>query len=76
MEDPVYEGRHLTMFLAGDDATAKGVAAELARDVGFDPVDVGPLARARLLEPLAMLWITLAYPMGLGRDFAITLLRR
>jgi hypothetical protein len=39
-------------------------------------VDAGPLARARLLEPLALLWITLAYPQGLGRDFAFGLLRR
>jgi predicted dinucleotide-binding enzyme len=32
--------------LAGDDADALKVAAELVRDAGFDPVIVGPLARA------------------------------
>jgi hypothetical protein len=32
--------------------------------------------RARLLEPLAMLWIKLAFAQGLGRDFAFLLARR
>jgi predicted dinucleotide-binding enzyme len=32
--------------LAGDDADALKVAADLVRDAGFDPVIVGPLARA------------------------------
>jgi len=33
--------------LASDDAEALKVAASLVRDAGFDPVIVGPLARAR-----------------------------
>jgi len=32
----------------GDDPTAKKVAAQLIRDVGFDPIDAGPLEIARL----------------------------
>ena len=39
----------------GDDDDAKGVAAELIRDVGFDPVDAGPLRIARYTEPFALL---------------------
>lgn len=66
----------ITMFLCGDDAAAKATVAGLVRDAGMDPVDVGPLVRARLLEPLAMLWITLAYAQGLGRAFALTVVRR
>ncbi|MBI2568772.1 MAG: NADPH-dependent F420 reductase [Candidatus Schekmanbacteria bacterium] len=64
-----------TMFYAGDDAAAKGVAAGLARDLGFTPVDVGALREARLLEPLAMLWITLAYKQGLGPEISLQLVR-
>ncbi|MBV8601621.1 MAG: hypothetical protein JO359_08685, partial [Candidatus Eremiobacteraeota bacterium] len=38
--------------------------------------DDGPLSAARLLEPLAMLWITFAYRQGFGREFAFGILRR
>lgn len=65
-----------SMFFCGDDAAAKAVAAELVGALGFDPVDCGPLAQARYLEPLAMLWITLALKHGYGRDIAFRLLRR
>jgi predicted dinucleotide-binding enzyme len=39
-------------------------------------IDVGPLINARLIEPLAMLWIELAYKQGMGTDIAFKLLRR
>jgi 8-hydroxy-5-deazaflavin:NADPH oxidoreductase len=39
-------------------------------------IDAGELAMARLLEPVAMLWINLAFTTPLGRDFAFKLLRR
>lgn len=45
------------MFAAGDEANAKSVALGLVGDLGFDARDAGPLKMARLLEPLAMLWI-------------------
>ena len=38
-------------LVLNDDAEAKRVAAKLAADVGFDPVDLGPLSASRLLEP-------------------------
>ena len=64
------------MPLAGDDAEAKAMVAKLAEELGFEAVDAGPLKVARLLEPLAMLWIKLAYAQRLGRDFAFSLIRR
>ena len=76
MENPDYGGQPVTMFYAGDDAAAKQAAHQLAGDIGFEPIDAGPLANARLLEPLAMLWIYLAYPGGQGREIAFRLLRR
>lgn len=76
MADPNYGGTPTTMLYAGDDAAAKGVAARLARELGFDPVDFGPLAGARLLEPFALVWITLAVKQNLGRDFALNVVRR
>ncbi len=76
MENPVYEGRAIPMFYCGDDAEAKQVAAGLAADLGFAAVDAGPLTNSRLLEPLAMLWIWLAYPGGQGREFAFQIVKR
>lgn len=51
-------------FFCGDDPAAKRLVAQLASDLGFDPVDAGPLVNARLLEPLALLWIRLAGAYG------------
>jgi len=76
MENPSYPDGAATMFYCGDDAGAKQIAHQLAADLGFDPVDAGPLRQARLLEPLALLWITLAYQQGMGRDIAVRLMRR
>lgn len=76
MADPRYGEARATMFLAGDDAAACDVAAALARDLGFDAIPVGKLDQARLLEPLAMLWIRLALVLGHGRNIALVLARR
>jgi predicted dinucleotide-binding enzyme len=64
------------LYLAGDDPAAKQAVAELARTLGFESVDVGPLRNARHLESLAMLWIHLATVGGKGREVAFKLLRR
>jgi predicted dinucleotide-binding enzyme len=76
MSDPRYGTEAATMFYAGDDAAAKQTAARLANDLGFDPVDAGPLANARFLETLAAFWGALAYGQHMGRGIAFRLLRR
>ena len=58
------------MFMAGDDDAAKGIVAGLLSDIGFQPFDTGALVRARLLEPLAMVWINQAIFRGKGRTWA------
>lgn len=64
----VYEARRRAkrpdMLYCGDDAGAKQVAAQLIRDVGFAPLDVGPLRMARFTEPFTMLIAQLAYERG------------
>src|SRR5438046_3093810 len=40
-----------SLVYCGDDASSKKIAAQLIRDVGFDPVDAGPLRIARYTEP-------------------------
>ncbi len=76
MANPAYPSGPITMYIAGDDVEAKQVVAGLAQDLGFTPLDTGPLMAARYLEPLAMLWIHLAFRQGFGPTFALTLTRR
>jgi 8-hydroxy-5-deazaflavin:NADPH oxidoreductase len=54
-----------SLVYCGDDQGAKDLTAGLIRDVGFDPVDAGPLLTARYLEPFALLVGYLAYE-GVG----------
>jgi NADPH-dependent F420 reductase len=76
MADPVYGSQGLSMLLCGDDAEAKQVAADLARQLGFEPVDVGPLRSARYLEAVAMLWIDMALLQGFGTNFGFHVVKR
>jgi predicted dinucleotide-binding enzyme len=76
MADSHYPGGKLVMLVAGDDEPAKKVVLGLASDLGFDPVDAGPLSMSRYLEPMAMVWIKLAITQKMGRDFGFALLRR
>lgn len=76
MEDTRYPSGKPMMLYCGDDAAAKGVAKRLADDLGFDPVDFGPLSNARYSESVAMSWIWLAVKGGIGRDIAFLLGRR
>jgi 8-hydroxy-5-deazaflavin:NADPH oxidoreductase len=56
----------LTLFVASDNAKAKQAVMQLGKDIGFEPVDAGPLKAARYLEPMAMLIINLGYRLGMG----------
>src|SRR5438105_1710093 len=70
----VYEARRKatrpSLVYCGDDESGKQVAAELIRDVGFDPVDAGPLRIARYTEPFALLVAQLAYEGAEGPELA------
>ncbi|HEV2110117.1 MAG TPA: NADPH-dependent F420 reductase [Gammaproteobacteria bacterium] len=54
----------------GDHEDAKEVAAGLIRDVGFEPVDAGPLRIARYGEPFTLLIAQLAYEGEGGPELA------
>jgi 8-hydroxy-5-deazaflavin:NADPH oxidoreductase len=75
MANPRYPEGSATMFNCGDDTQAKAAARQLAADLGFDPIDAGPLSEARQLEAMALLWIHLAR-RGLGMNIAFRLMRR
>ena len=76
MDNSQFDGHRPVMFYCGDDAESKKVVGKLIDELKFEAVDAGPLTQARLLEPFALLWISLAYAQGMGREFAFELLRR
>ena len=59
-----------SLVYCGDDSRSKKIAVELIRDVGFDPVDAGPLRIARYTEPFALLVGQLAYDGKEGPELA------
>ena len=67
MTDPrSLSGAH-SVFVAGDDAAAKAVAAELLRGFGWEPdeiVDAGGITAARGLELYLPLWLSLMGSFG------------
>jgi len=57
-------GQPLDVFIAGDDADAKAKVAGLVTDGGMRPIDAGPLSRARQIEAMQFLHITLQGVLG------------
>ena len=63
------------MFVAGDDEVHKPVVMGLVAELGFAPIDTGPLRIARLLEPYAMLWIHQAINRGSPQNSAFAFMQ-
>ena len=70
----VFKARRRTtrpsLAYCGDDSNSKGITAQLICDVGFLPVDLGPLRLARYTEPFALLVGRLAYEGTMGPSVA------
>lgn len=70
----VYETRgdasRPSLVYCGDDDDARELASGLIRDVGFEPVDLGPLRMARYTEPFTLLVARLAYESDGGPALA------
>ncbi len=62
--DPTVSGLRVDGFVAADDEEAKATVLGLVEAIGFNPVDAGELAKARELEALAWLNITLQMRHG------------
>ncbi len=55
MVDPPFAERP-TMFICGNDDSAKKTVAVLLEQFGWEPADMGGVESARAIEPLCMLW--------------------
>ncbi len=68
------DGKPLDVLIAGDEAEAKAKLAQLVEDGGLRAIDVGPLSRARQLEGLGLLHITLQSTLGTNWGSAVKIL--
>ncbi len=67
---PASETADVPVFLAGDNAEAVDMVADLVRASGFAVETAGSLDAARLIEPVGMLNIRLGYGLGRGTGIA------
>lgn len=65
--------QQLTIFAASDDDDARKTVLGLAKQIGFDAVDGGPLINARSLETMGFFNIQLGYTLGLGTKMGLRL---
>jgi NADPH-dependent F420 reductase len=73
---PDFNGIRTNVFVCGEDTEARAIVAELARELGYVPVDCGPLSSARFLEAISGLKVRLSYDLEMGTEQAINLLER
>lgn len=76
MINPRFGEARASTFVCADDLLARTIVLRLARDIGFDAVDAGPLKSACSIDRLLAVWQALAFDGGLGRNLAFQLLRR
>jgi predicted dinucleotide-binding enzyme len=74
MATGVVKNTPLTLFVAGNDPSAKETVLGLGRDIGFDAVDAGPLTNARWLETLGYFNIQLGYTLKMGTQIGFKLI--
>jgi predicted dinucleotide-binding enzyme len=67
MVDPKFKGGKPTMFICGNDETAKKTVTGLLDQFGWETADMGAVEAARAIEPLCMLW---CIPGFLRQDWA------
>lgn len=60
------KGKSLQTFVAGDDADAKTAASRIARVIGLEAVEAGPLSNSRFLEPIGEMNIQFGFFLGKG----------
>ncbi|MGH7699157.1 MAG: NADPH-dependent F420 reductase [Gemmatimonadales bacterium] len=75
MHQPALPGGPPDMFICGNDAGAKRAVSDICRTFGWQVTDIGAIDGARLLEPLAVLYVRVAILTG-SWDLAWKLLRK
>ena len=69
MVDPTSSGGPVSIPLVGNSDEAKLVVAKLVTGMGLEPIDLGPLKRARYVEGMLILWINNRFASGEPFDY-------
>jgi len=72
---PKFPGGPPDMFYCGNDAGAKKKVGEWLKAFGWNPVDIGGIEGARMLEPMCILWVTIGITGG-SWDIAFKVLHK
>lgn len=64
MVDPIFDGQAATLVIAGDDDDAKKTVTTLAKEFGWDVMDIGDISQAFFVEAFASLWINYSFKTG------------
>ncbi len=72
---PEFPGGPPDMFICGNDADAKALIVGICRDFGWGVIDLGGIEAARLIEPLALVYIVNAIRTDKW-DYAFKLLKK
>jgi hypothetical protein len=75
MINPHFAGGRPTMFICGNDASAKKTVAQILDQFGWDMEDMGAVGAARAIEPLCKLWCIPGIGKNDGSPHAFKLLR-
>jgi predicted dinucleotide-binding enzyme len=76
MVHPDFPGGPPTMFICGNDEESKKIVTDkILTPFGWETIDIGGIEGSRLLESLAMLWITYYFRTNTG-NHAFKLLRK
>lgn len=73
---PGYGDLKPAMLIAGDDAAGKATVGKICEDLGWRPVDVGPLSSSLHLEHMTLLWIKMGRVQGKGGNFVWAMMER
>ena len=64
MVDPDFGGIKPSMFICGNDDSAKQRTSELLAEIGWETEDMGKVEAARAIEPLCILWCIPGFNQG------------
>jgi len=76
MVNPSFGGAKPTMFYCGNDEAAKGIAAKIIDQLGWEGADMGTAKAARALEPLCQLWCIPGFRENAWTNHAFRLMKR
>lgn len=74
-EQPEINGEQIDLFYCGDPGEVQTIVDDLIRDVGLNPVYIGGVEQAAIIDNLTQLWFSLALRRGLGRRLAFKMIR-